>query len=343
MTRVRHVLGLLAAVSCASDPVPPTPQRLDAARLDSSSLDATQIADAGTAHDVLVGDALASDLGARSDAGDAALVDVGIGLDALPADTGWPIVEIGRVVLSQEADLSGGVEVVTYTASATFGRDVDGETGERCERTVEGICSTTRCTYPDALVPDPGPFPHAGDIVMSGGVATTTLSAGPDGSYPGVRGDGRLWFGTMRLRVVAAGDAVPAFDAQLRAPITTVLIAPAIPAPPGELVIAGGTGLGLQWTGTVGADVRVLISSTERSAGSRITRRVECAFPDGLGSARVPGHLLATIPSGSVGRIEVTSQDAHALSVSGWDIVVEARFTATSNNGGIARGRVRFR
>jgi len=250
---------------------------------------------------------LGSDGGARDDAG---------AVDGASADA-FPATQSGAIVALSEVYQSGGGTMVGYYAAAAIGHPAP-----TCSTpVVAGGCSTEQCTG----ATDPGPWPNAGTISISG-TSMLLMSPSLDGSYPTQEAGSTILFtDDQQVTIAANGGDVPGWSTPITAP-TAVQFAQqqglAVASSPAMLVRQ--TGLQLTWTPTPIGDVVIDVVASDGS-------RMRCAFPAAAGDGMLEPTALLALPAGAGTMQAVVA--THTLLLSGsfqidLDVAVAARRVA---------------
>jgi hypothetical protein len=227
----------------------------------------------------------------------------------------------GWVFLSSSTVTINATDYSSSSANASFWQANGPLPQGGCTTTSSGACTLTECppANTDAGTPQPVTPPTAGNITISGGKRTVTLSPKADGSYPTeVDSMKALYAGGETLTVSAAGAQVPAFSTTLTAPARIKVST----MPPTS--ITRSAGFPIAWSGGNTGEVTLGLY-----AG---TSWITCSAPATSGSAVIPGTLLGKLPAGAATYNAILRAAKH-LDASTWSIDFWAYQTVLASSG----------
>lgn len=223
--------------------------------------------------------------------------------------------------------LSNGSNQHSY--SAVFSATQDG--APPCTSTPEGACNILVCGTDGSGgaggMPEPPTPPHAGDVTISVGGTTLTLTPDADGAYTAGVGTGSLLMGGETITVAAAGDTVPAFTGDVTAPSVVTVTEPDFDMM-GAVTIDRAADLNVVWTDGATGDVFVVVSAT----GPMYTQ-VGCTFPASAGAGTVPAATLSALPSSPNGIFAVSANGSAEVTAGDFDVSLQVNQAASADSG----------
>lgn len=242
----------------------------------------------------------------------------------------------GYVSLMQSVMTISGTEYASYSFSAAFSRGTYDPGASTCDFRDEGPCRITDCTTEPADGGTPAyESASAGAISLAGANKPLTLVPTGSGSYEVLSGQEKLWSGGATLSISAAGDEVPAFDANLYGAVPALLTLPVLPPAGTPVTLSTKTPLSIAWTGAGGGKMMAMLTRSVTSGTTR-TVMVSCTFEASTGSGTVPASAMGAIPPGPDGTFQVLGGDLKAIDVSGWTVNVQEYVPAVSASGTVA-------
>lgn len=209
---------------------------------------------------------------------------------------------------------SGLYESAAYSyvgASFSYGRS-----NPYCTVSRENGCTTAICTGDNGGEAGgggmPQSFPHAGEIVLSGGIRNATLTPDSDGLYyPDSDSTYPLFAGDDLITVTATGGGVDGFSEQLRAPSLITLTAPELSFD--NLVIDTTRDLDVSWTGGPLGDVEVFVFAQAENGSQFTNRAVSCVQSVNSGTQVVPSAVLGDFLTYGTGTLKIRNEHRTAF------------------------------
>jgi len=133
------------------------------------------------------------------------------------------------------------------------------------------------------------------------------------------------------IDVAAAGDVVPAFSGALVAPAEAVVLSPDLSVP---LSAPSTVDFKVTWKPVTPCDLYVILSVVGVS-GLRV---VSCSFDGASGSGTIGAALLATLPKGVHGSIDIQCQSGRDVTTADWKVTLTAASPAKDAAGRMASG-----
>lgn len=174
------------------------------------------------------------------------------------------------------------------------------------------------------------PLVGAGVITVKGS-DTAELADAPDGIYPPLTPELRIFLGGETLRISASGRVVPAFATTLTAPSPVIVTAPTATsvADSRSYTADRSRDLTLTWTGG-GVGLLSFYMLSEKTASSYL--RAECRFPGEAGQGTVPAAVLGRFTRDTIS-VNAWPWTSTAMDVADWTIDIEANAAATIPDG----------
>jgi hypothetical protein len=221
---------------------------------------------------------------------------------------------------------SGGQPIRGGSFGAGFARPTGGSV---CTLNRVAPCDVFECTTSTV---DAGALTYAsaGDVSITGGTQSVTVSPGSNGSYTFKNTTTVLWNGGETLTMRASGGEVPAFSGTVRAPTTATITVPSAP-PAGQSLVINRASFGISWSGGSGSMVYLQLG---RSSSSTQSVMLQCVFDGSAGSASIPPAAMAYITPGSSGYLAAYTRNTTPVIAGSWAITLQALMFALTQAGG---------
>jgi hypothetical protein len=251
--------------------------------------------------------------------------DGGFPTDAATGDSGGPAYS-GYVEAISYAYTSGGQPIRGGSFGAGFVRAFPGSS---CTTQHMGACDIHACTtYLDAGAIS---YASAGDITLTGGTQSITVSPDATGAYTFKNVMTTLWSGGETLTMRASGAEIPAFSGDVIAPTSATITVPAPPAMGQPLVIDRGLPFPISWNGAAGSTIFVQLG---RASTTTQSVSVQCAFDGAAGAASIPSAALQTVSAGTNGYFSAYSRNTTPVVAGNWGVTLWAYGFALTPSGG---------
>lgn len=256
--------------------------------------------------------------------------DVPLSVDASGDDTDpWDLRDatvFDQRLASFNVGLQGGLgEEPTNYFGATF-RLFPRPDEPRCEYVAAAAWSVQRCRQDIASVrdPHPTPFPHGGELRLTGGTRDIVLRPGTNGTYSAQSTADTLFREQAVVTLRSAGNAtVPALSVSVPIPPALRLRSPASLT---NLDVPRGEDLVVTWEPIAARLVSVTLNFVEEGP-PRTSVRVDVQAPGDEGRAVIPARVLRTLlldnPT-AVGGITVQATNLVLSRTGAWPVTVTA-------------------
>jgi len=212
------------------------------------------------------------------------------------SSTGSGPSKLGVVIASQNKSASYG--------EADFGKDATAFPPSCLELIPVGTCEKYACTGSNATA-------SAGVITIKSSSGNIAISPDVNGDYAQQPSGASLWQPGEIVTIHASGAEVPTFQLMVPGPAVPTITSPGTTA----LVIDRSSGLNVQWSGPLSAQIYVFLGSSGASPTA-----VECVFDGAAGMGFIPPSVLTDFQAQESASLAIASLSQSTIVAGDWSV-----------------------